>query len=143
MLSPLAAALRSQPAQKKRSPAPVSTPTRRSGSRRSLSNAANSAWLVATSTAFAGGRSRVISRVCPDTSVRTGAWPSARAAGTSAPVWSKQRPSDDVPLYLAGAIPDSLHSRVPPPPFQRQLAHQAHAAEDLHGRVGQTAEHLG
>src|SRR5260370_29215320 len=125
MLSPAAAAFRSQPAQKKRSPAEVSRPTRRSGSRRSLSNAAYSAWLVATSMALAGDRSIVMSSVCPDTSVRTGPLSAGidRAPppdDMSASVCSQQRPRDDVPLYLAGAVPDSLDPRVAPPPLHWQ-----------------------
>ena len=67
--SPEAAALRSQPAQKKRSPAPVMTPVRRDASSRSRANAAYSSRLVATLTALAFGLSSVTTRVDPVTSV--------------------------------------------------------------------------
>src|SRR5690349_11180895 len=139
--SPAAAALRSQPAQKNRRPAPVTKPTRRPGSFSSRANAAYSAWLVATSTALAGGRSSVITRVSPSASARTGAWPAAVPAISGAPL-AEHRARDDVPLDLAGAVPDPLDPRVAPEPLDRELAHQAHAAVNLHRLVGDPAERL-
>src|SRR5215467_4705934 len=118
--SPAAAARRSQPAQKNRPPAAVRIPTRRSGSLSRRANASYSAWLVATSTALAGGRSSVIS-------------------GTP---FAEHRARDNVPLDLAGPIPYPLDPRVAPEPLDREAAHEAHAAEDLHCLVGDPAEHL-
>src|SRR6476661_4720062 len=137
--SPAAAALRSQPAQKNRLPAPVTMPTRRPGSLSSRANAAYSAWLVATSTALAGGRSSVITRVSPAASARTGSPPGPAISG--APL-AQHRTRDDVPLDLAGPVPDPLDPRVAPEPLDRELAHEAHPAEDLHRLVGDPAERL-
>src|SRR6266436_9431560 len=100
--------------------------------------------------AFAGGRSIVMSSVCPNTAVRTGPL-SARSLpadiesapppdDTSAFPRSQERPRDDVPLYFARAIPDSLDPRVAPPPLHWQLIHQSHAAEDLHGLVSDPSQ---
>src|SRR3954467_6766000 len=49
---------------------------------------------------------------------------------------AEHRPGDDVPLDLAGAVPDPLHARIAPEPLDRQLVHQPHAAVDLDGLVG-------
>src|SRR5215510_14606926 len=136
--SPAAAALRSQPAQKNRPPAAVTMPTRRSGSPSRRANATYSAWLVATSPAFAGGRSSATSSTPPDASARTGPPP----AGMSGTPLAEHRARDDVPLDLAGPVPDPLDPRVAPEPLDREVAHQAHAAEDLHRLVGDPAEHL-
>src|SRR6266487_5426778 len=136
--SPAAAALRSQPAQKNRSPAAVTIPTRRPGSLSRRANASYSAWLVATSIALAGGRSSVISRTPPDASARTGS-PLPAISGTPL---AEHRARDDVPLDLAGPVPDPLDPRVAPEPLDRELAHQAHAAENLHRLVGDPAERL-
>src|SRR5215468_5103229 len=153
--SPAAAALRSQPAQKNRSPAAVTIPARRSGSPSRRANASYSARLVAASIALAGGRSSVISSTPPDASARTGGRPAAGSgpppAGTSGPplaaisgaLLAEHRAGDDVPLDLAGAVPDPLDPRVAPEPLDTEVAHQAHAAEDLHCLVGDAAEHLG
>src|SRR5262245_59240710 len=127
--SPAAAALRSQPAQKNRSPAPVMTPTRRSGSPSSLANAPYSAWLVATSTAFARGLSRMIVSTPPDACTRTGLPPPCMSGAP----FAQHGPGDDVPLDLAGAVPD---------PLDRGFAHQPSAAEDLDRLIGQPARHL-
>src|SRR5258708_7013252 len=134
MLSPDAAALRSQPALKTRSPAAVTIPTRSSSSSRSRENASCSARLVATSIALTGGRSIVITSIWPTVCVLTGI-----SASSSRP---QQRPSDNEALDLARPVPDPLSPRVPPPPLDRQLAHQPHPAEDLHGGVGHPAKHL-
>src|SRR4029077_11950589 len=136
--SPAAAAFKSQPAQKKRSPAPVRIPARSRGSRRSRSNASYSALLVATSTALALGRSRVTTSTWPSTETRTG----SDVLIVSPSVWPQQGTGDDVALYFAGAVPDALHARISPPAFHRQVAHQSHPAEDLHRGVGDVAEHL-
>src|SRR5262252_2155789 len=136
--SPAAAALRSQPAQKNRPPAPVTMPTRRPGSLSSRANAAYSAWLVATSTALAGGRSSVISSTPPDASALTGPGPPA----ISGAPFAEHRARDDVPLDLAGPVPYPLDPRVAPEPLHREVAHEAHAAEDLYRLVGDPAEHL-
>ena len=45
-------------------------------------------------------------------------------------------------LDLAGAVPDPLDPGVAPPAFGRKGRHQAHAAEDLYGRVRHPAQHL-
>src|SRR5215472_5216851 len=136
--SPAAAARRSQPAQKNRPPAAVTIPTRRSGSFSRRANASYSAWLVATSTALAGGRSSVISSTPPDASARTGA---GLPAISGAP-FAEHRARDDVPLDLAGPVPYPLDPRVAPEPLHREVAHEAHAAEDLYRLVGDPAEHL-
>src|SRR6266498_1957305 len=136
--SPAAAALRSQPAQKNRSPAAVTIPTRRPGSLSRRANASYSAWLVATSIALAGGRSSVISRTPPDASARTGS-PLPAISGTPL---AEHRARDDVPLDLAGPVPDPLDPRVAPEPLDREVAHEAHAAEDLNRLVGDPAERL-
>ena len=47
-----------------------------------------------------------------------------------------------MPLHLAGAVPDPLDPGVAPEPLDRQVAHQAHAAVDLDGSVGDASEHL-
>src|SRR5215469_12489984 len=138
MPSPAAAALRSHPALKNRSPAAVRMPTRSLGSLRSRLNAAYSALLVVTSIAFAFGRSRVTTRICPSTRACTG----SGAPTLSPPVRSKQRAGDDLALDLAGTVPDPLHPGITPPALDRQLGHQAHAAENLYRRVGHPAEHL-
>src|SRR5689334_20709132 len=160
--SPDAAALRSQPAQKNRSPAAVTIPTRRSGSLSRRANASYSARLVAASIAFAGGRSSVISRTPPAAATRTGSPPAARSAprssaepapppaaapgslpaAISGTLLAEHRARDDVPLDLAGAVPDPLDPRVAPEPLDRELAHQAHAAVNLHRLVGDPAERL-
>src|SRR5713101_5732932 len=88
--------------------------------------------------ALAVGRSRVISRTPPDASARTDSLLSA-ISGTPL---AQHRARDDVPLDLAGPVPDSLDPRVAPEPLDREVAHQAHAAEDLHRLVGDPAEHL-
>src|SRR5690348_10088502 len=139
--SPAAAALRSQPAQKNRPPAPVTMPTRRPGSLSSRANAAYSAWLVATSTALAGGRSSVITRVSPDGAARTGSPPAAGPATSGAPL-AQHRARADVPLDLACPVPDPLDPCVAPESLDREAAHHPHAAEDLHRLVGDPAEHL-
>src|SRR5256884_529084 len=152
--SPAAAAFRSQPAQKNRPPAAVTIPTRSSGPPSRRANARYSARLVAASIALAGGRSSVISRTPPDASARTGSLPAAILGpppaafpGTPSPAISgtplaEHRAGDDVPLDLAGPVPDPLDPRVAPEPLDREVAHQAHAAEDLHRLVGDPAEHL-
>src|SRR2546429_2123559 len=168
--SPAAAAFRSQPAQKNRPPAAVTIPTRSSGPPSRRANARYSARLVAASIALAGGRSSVISRTPPDASARTGSLPAAIVGsppaafpgpppaafpgpppaafpGTLSPAISgtplaEHRAGDDVPLDLAGPVPDPLDPRVAPEPLDREVAHQAHAAEDLHRLVGDPAEHL-
>ncbi len=61
--SPAAAAFRSQPAEKKRSPAPVTIATLSPGSSLNPTNASPSSLLVAASIAFALGRSIVTSRI--------------------------------------------------------------------------------
>src|SRR5258708_23656866 len=134
MLSPDAAALRSQPALKTRSPAAVTIPTRSSSSSRSRENASCSARLVATSIALTGGRSIVITSIWPTVCVLTGI--SASSSRT------QQRPSDNEALDLARPVPDPLYPRVPPPPLDRHLAHQPHPAEHLHGRRGHPATPL-
>jgi hypothetical protein len=84
MPSPAAAAFRSQPALKNRSPAPVRIAARSAGSERSESNAAYSARLVGTSIALALGRSRVMTRTGPSARTSTGTAITLRrdAAGT-------------------------------------------------------------
>src|SRR5215470_5079030 len=144
--SPAAAALRSQPAQKNRSPAAVTIPARRSGSPSRRANASYKARLVAASIALAGGRSSVISSTPPDASVRTGGRPAPGSAPppgaiSGAPL-AEHRARDDVPLNLAGPVPDPLDPGVAPEPLDREVAHEAHAAEDLHRLVGDPAEHL-
>src|SRR5215470_16220536 len=122
------------------------TPTRRPGSRSSLANASYSAWLVATSTAFARGRSKMMVNTPPDACVRTGplvcgaAWPPSPCM--SGPPFAQHCPGDDVPLDLAGAIPDPLDPCVAPEPLDREFAHQPGAAEDLNRLIGQPAQHL-
>src|SRR5215467_2345132 len=138
MASPAAAARRSQPAQKNRPPAAVRIPTRRSGSLSRRANASYSAWLVATSTALAGGRSSVISSTPADASALTG----RRLRAISGTPFAEHRARDNVPLDLAGPIPYPLDPRVAPEPLDREAAHEAHAAEDLHCLVGDPAEHL-
>src|SRR5262249_7247533 len=138
MASPAAAAFRSQPAQKKRSPAPVRIPARSCGSCRSRPKASYSALLVATSTALALGRSRVTIRTWPSAETRTG----SALLIVSPSIGPQQGTGNDVSLYLAGAVPDALHARIPPPAFHRQVAHQSHPAEDLHRGVRDVAEHL-
>src|SRR3989440_2061547 len=53
---------------------------------------------------------------------------------------SAQRPQqsarDDVPLHLAGALPDAFDARIAPDALQRQLAHEPHAAVNLQRLVG-------
>src|SRR5690242_21000208 len=138
MPSPAAAALRSHPALKNRSPAAVRMPTRSLGSLRSRLTAAYSALLVVTSMAFAFGRSRVMTRTCPSTRACTGS-----GVRTISPlIRPQQRAGDDLALDLAGAVPDPLHPGVTPPALNRQLGHQAHAAENLYRRIGHPAEHL-
>src|SRR6266849_490912 len=88
--------------------------------------------------ALAVGRSRVISRTPPDASARTDSLLSA-ISGTPL---AQHRARDDVPLDLAGPVPDSLDPRVAPEPLDREVAHQARAAEDLYRPVGDPAEHL-
>ena len=39
----------------------------------------------------------------------------------SIPAWAKHVPGDDVSLYLTGAFPDALNSRITPNAFQRQI----------------------
>src|SRR5262245_15950371 len=169
--SPAAAALRSQPAQKNRSPAAVTIPTRMSGSLSRRANASYRARLVAASIALAGGRSGLSPRTSPAATTRTGSPPAAGSgpppAGASGPpptgasgpppagmsglppaaisgaLLAEHRAGDDVPLDLAGAIPDPLDPRVAPEPLDTEVAHEAHAAEDLHRLVGDPAEHLG
>src|SRR5215831_4081217 len=136
--SPAAAARRSQPAQKNRPPAAVTIPARRSGSLSRRANAWYSAWLVATSTALAGGRSSMITSTPPAASALTGPGLSA-ISGTS---FAEHRARDDVPLDLAGPVPYPLDPRVAPEPLDREVAHEAHAAEDLDRLVGDPAEHL-
>src|SRR5215469_5990302 len=136
--SPAAATRRSQPAQKNRPPAAVMIPTRRSGSLSRRANAAYSAWLVATSTALAGGRSSVISSTPPDAS----AWTGPGLPAISGAPFAEHRARDDVPLDLAGPVPYPLDPRVAPEPLDREVAHEAHPAEDLYRMVGDPAEHL-
>src|SRR5215510_4238210 len=119
-------------------PGPVTIPTRRPGSLSRRANASYSAWLVATSTAFAGGRSSVISSISPDAPVLTG----SLLPGISGTPLAEHRARDDVPLDLAGPVPYPLDPRVAPEALDREVAHEAHAAEDLHRLVGNPAEHL-
>jgi hypothetical protein len=82
MPSPSAAALRSHPALKNRSPAPVSIATRSVGSARNRSNAAYKARLVGTSIALAFGRSSVMTRTGPSARTSTAITLHRVAAGT-------------------------------------------------------------
>src|SRR3712207_4294688 len=100
--------------------------------------------------ALAGGRSKVTTRTPSSTSVRTGSLmtgPPPPREGCAPPPSGTQRPEhrpgDDVPLDLAGAVPDALDACVPPESLDRKLAHQPHATEDLHGPVGDAPEGLG
>src|SRR6185437_9117334 len=68
--SPAAAALRSQPGEKKRSPAPVTMQTRSAGSSRKAVKISFRRRLAARSMALAFGRSRVTSRTAPVVRVR-------------------------------------------------------------------------
>src|SRR5207244_3225507 len=68
-------------------------------------------------------------------------------SGTPSPAISgaplaEHRARDDVPLDLAGPVPDPLDPRVAPEPLDTEVAHKAHAAEDLHRLDGDPAEHL-
>src|SRR3954469_2524870 len=81
----------------------------------------------------------------PTTTSRSGA--RSRWRGERDPMSGAQRPQqgprDDVALDLAGAVPDPLDARVPPEPLDGKLAHQPHAAEDLHRTVGDPSQRLG
>src|SRR6202051_1347041 len=68
--SPAVAALRSQPGEKNRSPAPVTMAIRNSGSSRNPVTTSFKRRLAARSMAFAFGRSMVISRMAPFLTVR-------------------------------------------------------------------------
>ena len=46
-------------------------------------------------------------------------------------------------LDFTGAVPDALHPGIAPKALNRQLAHQAHAAENLQGLVGDAGQRLG
>ena len=63
--SPSAAAFKSQPAQKNRSPAPVIMATRKLGSSRKRINTSPISWLVLASIALAFGLSNIISSTEP------------------------------------------------------------------------------
>ncbi|MNH09085.1 hypothetical protein D3C79_685290 [compost metagenome] len=47
-----------------------------------------------------------------------------------------------MPLDFRSALPDALDTRVAPNALNRPFVHQAHAAEDLHGFVGDLAQHF-
>src|SRR3982074_2583682 len=111
--------------------------TRSSGSSRKPANTSPMARLVAASIAFAFGRSSTTSSTAPLRVTRTG------VSLTSRPERSQQLARDDVPLDLAGAVPDALNARVAPQAFEGKLIHQAHAAEDLDRTVRHAREHLG
>src|ERR1700674_4993748 len=119
------------------SPAPVMIATRSSASSRKPANTSPIARLEAASMAFALGRSITTSRTAPLRVTRTG--PSLM----SRPKRSQQLARDDVPLDLAGAVPNSLDPGVAPQPLKGQLVHQAHAPEDLNRPIGDAGEHLG
>src|SRR5262249_52935620 len=113
--------------------------TRRSGSSPKAVNASPIAWLVAESMALAPGRSSTTSSTPPSRVRRSGPSSDMR----SSPQRPQQLSGDDVPLYLAGAVPDSLHAGIAPEPLEGQLVHQSHAAEDLNRPVRDARQHLG
>ena len=45
-------------------------------------------------------------------------------------------------LDFGCSVPYALDPRIPPEAFKRVVAHKAHAAMDLNGRIGHTRQHL-
>src|SRR2546430_13137257 len=68
----------------------------------------------------------------------------AGVEGEMTPASAAQRPQqrarDDVPLHLAGALPDAFDARIAPDALQRQLAHEPHAAVNLQRSEEHTSE---
>src|SRR4029077_10033156 len=49
---------------------------------------------------------------------------------------------DDVALNFAGAVPDALYTGIAPDAFQRQVAHESHAAVYLQRFIGHHRQHF-
>ena len=56
---------------------------------------------------------------------------------------AEQGTRNDVPLDFRCAFPDALDTCVAPDALERQVIHQAHAAMDLDGLVGDKGKHFG
>src|SRR5215207_304302 len=62
---------------------------------------------------------------------------------TSSTQRPQQRARYDMALDLARALPDALDAGIAPDAFQRKVLHEAHAAMDLDGLIGDHGEHFG